>query len=85
MFKEITKELSHHLTLLGITSLSILGALIFSYDTNFQKAIAISATLAFVSWGVVHHWLNHNLTWKIVAEYACVALLGLVVLFSLIA
>lgn len=84
MFKEVTKELSHHLTLLGIAALSVVGALMFSYDTNFQKALAISATLSFVSWGVIHHWLNHNLTWKITAEYIGVALLGLVILFSLI-
>jgi Cu/Ag efflux pump CusA len=84
MFKEITKELSHHLTLLGIVTVSILGALLFSYDTNFQKAIAISATLSFVSWGIIHHWLNRNLTWRIAAEYIGVGLLGLVILFSLI-
>jgi len=40
--------------------------------------------LSYVSWGVAHHHLDHDLRLETVIEYLVVAILGFVIIFSLV-
>lgn len=81
---EIGTHLVHYAALGGIFTVSLWGLFTFSYDPSFQSAIAISCAVAFVAWGIIHHHIHGDLRPKIVLEYLATAILGAVVLFSII-
>ena len=78
------KNLGHYLSIIGIVALGFWGIVGFSYDPSFQAVVVVAMGIAFVVWGVIHHWLHVGLSFKIVLEYAAVALLGVLVLLSII-
>ncbi|QLG69606.1 MAG: hypothetical protein CH104c_0374 [Candidatus Woesebacteria bacterium] len=82
--KQKLKHLPHYLGLLGILFLTVLGFWFFSYDRLFQAAVFVSAALSYIVWGVIHHKIHNDLYLQVVIEYVAVALLGLVVVFSLL-
>lgn len=82
--RSISKHLSHYIPLFGVLAFGFIGFLLFSYDRVFQIATAISTALAYVLWGVVHHYIHRDLNVSVIVEYLVIASLGLVVIFSLI-
>jgi hypothetical protein len=82
--KKFAKHLPHYLTLMGILFASFTGLIIFSYDKHFQLSIIIAAASSYVSWGVVHHILHKDFHLEVLFEYLAVAILGLVIMLSLI-
>jgi hypothetical protein len=82
--RHITRHLQHYLPLVGILVAGFLGFWIFSYDRAFQMAIAMGLSAAYVSWGIVHHYIHKDLHTSVIVEYIAIALLGLVVIYSLI-
>jgi hypothetical protein len=82
--KSFAKHLPHYLLLFGILLAGFAGLILFSYDKNFQVACAIATVCAYVGWGVVHHWFHKDLHIETFIEYAAVAILGFVIIFSLI-
>ncbi|MGA3291864.1 MAG: hypothetical protein ABSC49_01815 [Candidatus Microgenomates bacterium] len=82
--KEFIKDLSHYLVLFGILLAGFTGLIIFSYDKSFQIAVSLALVAAYVSWGVVHHYLHKDLHFEVVLEYLVVAVLGFVIIFSII-
>lgn len=45
---------------------------------------AIAVAVAYVTWGIIHHFIHRDLYLAVVIEYLAVASLGLVIIFSLI-
>jgi uncharacterized membrane protein YjjP (DUF1212 family) len=82
--KSFTKHLSHYMALFGILVLSFAGLVLFSYDKHFQTAVAFALSLSYVAWGVTHHYLHKDLHIETFFEYLAVAVLGFIVIFSLI-
>lgn len=82
--KDITKHLSHYTALFVILIASFAGLILFSYDKNFQIAVLAALSTAYVAWGITHHYLHKDLHIETVIEYIVVALLGFVIVFSLI-
>jgi hypothetical protein len=78
------KHLPHYLILFGILLAGFFGLALFGYDRNFQVAVAFATAASYVAWGISHHYLHDDLHFEVVVEYAIVAALGLVILFSLI-
>jgi len=70
--------------LFGILFAGFAGLILFSYDKNFQAAIAIGTGVSYVSWGLIHHHIHKDLHFEVFMEYLAVAVLGVVMLFSLI-
>lgn len=81
---KVAKDLPHYLSLFGILWAGMLAFAVFSYDKVFQSAVAIAVSVAYIVWGVIHHFIHRDLYLQVVLEYVAVATLGLVVLFSLI-
>lgn len=84
MLHDFTKHLTHYVSLLGVIIVSLAGLVAFQYDKSFQSAICLSAGIAFVVWGVVHHHIHEDLHPRVVLEYIASALLGVVVLLTII-
>ena len=82
--KAFIKDLSHYLVLLGILVAGFAGLILFSYDKSYQVAVSAALVLSYTSWGIVHHYLHKDLRLETVIEYAVVAVLGFVIIFSLI-
>jgi hypothetical protein len=82
--KKFIHHLTHYTVLFGILLAGFAGLVLFSYDKNFQIAIALALVLSYVSWGIVHHHLHKDLYLETIVEYAMVALLGFVIIFSII-
>lgn len=84
MIKSTTKHIQHYAGLFGIFIFAILGFAVFSYDQAFQYALAFAVVVAYIVWGIVHHWLHKDLTASVVIEYVAIGILGLVVILGLI-
>lgn len=82
--KSFARDIPHYLSLFGILIAGFAGLILFSYDRGFQSSVAIATASAYVVWGVVHHAIHRDLYWETVAEYLVIAILGLVIIFSLI-
>lgn len=82
--KAFLKDLSHYLVLFGILLAGFTGLILFSYDKSYQVAVSAALVLSYISWGIVHHYLHRDLQLETVIEYAVVAILGFVIIFSLI-
>lgn len=82
--KSFGKHIPHYLSLMGILLASFIGFFVFSYDKTFQAAIAISLSIAYVVWGIVHHAIHKDLYLDVIVEYLVFALLGLVFILSII-
>ena len=82
--RRISKHLQHYLPLLGILSAGVFGFTVFSYDKIFQIILAISTACAYVSWGIIHHHIHKDLHPSVVVEYFAIAILGIVIVFSLL-
>lgn len=78
------KHFVHYLSLIGILIAGVLGFYLFSYDRLFQIGIASALAAAYVSWGVIHHTIHKDICLSIILEYIAVAILGVVMVFSLI-
>ncbi len=82
--KRIAKHIPHYASLIGILLASFIGFFAFSYDKNFQAAIAISLSISYVVWGIVHHAVHKDLYLDVFIEYLVFAILGLVFILSVI-
>lgn len=82
--KAFTKHIQHYLPLVSIIIAGVLGFTLFSYDEVFQFAVSIAVAVAYVAWGLIHHHLHRDLHLSVVIEYLVIAVLGLVVIFSLL-
>ncbi len=84
MMKNFARHLPHYLTLFGLLIAGALAFVIFSYDKIFQVGVLVAVAAGYVAWGVVHHAIHKNLHFSVFVEYLIVALLGLVIVLSLI-
>lgn len=82
--KNTLRHIQHYLPLLGIFGAGVIGFYVFSYDRLFQFFIAVAVSLSYVTWGVVHHYLHEDFHLSILIEYLVIAILGLVVIFSIL-
>lgn len=74
----------HYLPLVAVLKVAIIGFILFSYDQRFQIAIIISAAIGYVVWGISHHLIHKDLDFKVAMEYVFIALVGTIVVLSLI-
>lgn len=76
MWQDIKGHLLHYLILFLILGLGFWGFWSFSYRPNLQRIIIASIVISYFLWGVIHHKLEGNLTYKIAIEYLSLAALA---------
>ena len=82
--RHFIKHLSHYMVLFGILFAGFAGLVMFSYDKALQVATASALVASYAAWGITHHYLDKDLHPETVLEYIVVAVLGFVIIFSLI-
>ena len=86
--RKINQETRHnliHYSVLVVMMNIIVGAfLFFGFNRTYQMVIVLTAGIAYVLWGIIHHHVNDDLHLKVVVEYVLVAFLAELIIFSLI-
>lgn len=80
----MNKHLPHYVSLIALFMAGLVGFYVFSYDTYFQIAIATALSLSYISWGIIHHAVHKDICWSVIFEYVTIAILGLVMILTLI-
>ncbi len=78
------KHLPHYASLIGIFLAAIVAFNFFSYDKFFEVGVAVATAAAYVVWGLIHHAIHRDLYLVTIIEYISIAILGLVVILSVI-
>ncbi len=84
MKKEFKKYQVHYLFLVVVLFFGFLSFLLVGNDHLMQFRVAALTVAAYTGWGVVHHLLKGDLYLKIVVEYVLVAVLVLVLLWTVL-
>jgi len=82
--RNFLKDLPHYLLLFAILIAGFAGLILFSYNRGYQVAIAFGLMAAYVIWGLVHHSIHKDLYFETFVEYFAIAVLGFVIIFSLV-
>ena len=72
------------MALFGILIAGFAGLILFSYDRKFQVAVAAALSASYIAWGISHHYLHKDLHIETFIEYLVIAILGFVIIFSLV-
>ena len=84
MFDNFSKHAGHYISLILILALGFLLTSMSSSNRQLQIEIVALTTLVYVSWGILHHLLNHDLNMKIVIEYVLIGSFGLAIVVFLL-
>lgn len=84
MHKNSTFHTIHYFFLLLIFVIGTGLFFSFHFDRFLQFLVIVATAFAYFLWGIIHHYLEDNLYFKVVVEYFLIALLGTIVLLSLI-
>lgn len=82
--KHFFKHFSHYVPLVGILFFTALAFTQFYYEKVLLIGVSLAISVAYVTWGVIHHTIHKDLTIKIIFEYIFVALIGLIMLLSVV-
>lgn len=78
MKKNLLKHLKYYAALLLMQIVGFFVLLSFSGNKEFQVAIIIITSIGYVVWAILHQYLEHSLTTKIVVEYIVFGTFGTV-------
>ncbi len=84
MNKKFKKHLDYYFSLFLILFSGLLLILISSPNIKMQSIILLLTIVFYVILGLIHHFINHELTPKIMIEYVLIGLLGVSILFFFI-
>lgn len=81
MNRNLKKHLGYYISLLVILFLGLFLTLYASPNIILQSFLIFLTIIFYVIWGILHHYINHELTSKIVVEYVLIGTLGIAILF----
>jgi hypothetical protein len=84
MIKDLKENPLDYLVLIAILLFGVILYILFKDDAVMERIIAISLALSYILWGIIHHHHADKVTSKIVLEYILVAVLGFLVINSLL-
>lgn len=83
MFKKLKNHEYYYLSLFLILFFGFLLAFLSS-DKQFQMLVIVVTSFSYVGWGILHHYLYHELSPKIMVEYVLIGAFGATVIFFLL-
>lgn len=84
MSSRVQKHLFYYFSLTVILIMGIFFAVQFSYNKQSQMIVVAMTSLFYVGWGILHHFVHHDLNVKIVIEYVLIGSLGMTVVLFII-
>lgn len=82
--KKIIRDFSHYLSLIAIFLAGFFAFVTFRFDRPFQLGVILATAIGYVVWGIIHHLIHKDLYLSVVIEYIVIALLGIVLVLSVI-
>ncbi len=82
--KKINEHLLYYISLFIILFLGFILIISLSVNKSLQLAVFIVLALFYVIWGLLHHYMNHELMTKVVVEYILIASLGVAIMLFLL-
>lgn len=84
MFSDLRGHPSHYLVLLAVLGGGLCLFLFFSHSPQAQLQIAFLTASAYLTWGLVHHYLKGDLNWTVIVEYTLVAVFSIVLIYTVL-
>jgi len=84
LINKIKENFSHYLVLAVILNIGFIAFWYFQFVMAIQIWVVLLTGLAFVIWGVVHHYLKEDLHQRVVLEYLSTAILGFLIIWFLL-
>lgn len=78
MKKYISSHVHYYLVFGFLQIIGFLSLLALSGHKDIQMVVIVVSSIAYMSWAILHHYLDHSLTGKIVLEYVVFGLFGIV-------
>ncbi len=75
------RDFEYYLSLGIILGLGLAFVMLASPNKNLQLILIVLTTLFYVLFGIVHHFINHDVSFAIVLEYLLIGALGISILF----
>jgi hypothetical protein len=79
----LKNHLGHYASLFVVFLISLVFIILVS-NTQTRVLVAVFTAFFYVSWGIFHHLIHHNLSAKIVVEYVLIGSLGLAFIMFLL-
>lgn len=84
MIKKINTHIGYYTSLVAILAFGFLLVFLSFSNKGLQIMLVVLTVLSYVSWGIIHHLINHDLYIKIVVEYILIGVLGLTIVFFIL-
>ena len=84
MISGFQKHYRYYFSLFFILFFGILALINSSYSRQLQMLVVVSTSFLYVLLALLHHYLEHDLTAKIVVEYILIGSLGIAAFMLLI-
>lgn len=84
LLNKIKKDFVHYLVLAVILNIGLGAFWYFQYLRTIQLWVVAFTSVAFVTWGIIHHYLCQELHLRVVLEYLATAILGFLVIWFLL-
>jgi len=84
MIEKIRQNFSHYLVLAVILNFGLVAFWYFQYQRIMQAWVVFFTGLAYLVWGIIHHYLEDDLHLKIFLEYLSTSLFGFLVIWFLL-
>ena len=84
MLEKFKKHLGYYIFLIAILSLGLILILLTASNPRIQSAVVFLTVFFYVLWGIMHHWINHELTLRIMIEYVLIGAFGMSILFFML-
>jgi len=85
MIDDLRRYPGHYLVLFVILGGSLVTFLFFGHSRLVKFRVAFLTSLAYLLWGIFHHYLKKDLNLTIIIEYTLVAIFSMVVIYTVLA
>lgn len=78
MKAHIHKHLKYYITLISMQILGLFVLSALSGNKEFQVTVIVISGIGYIIWAILHQYLEHSLTAKIVVEYVLFGIFGII-------
>lgn len=84
MMQTLQDHIIYYISLVLLILLGGILVVVSSPYVKLQMLFVVLTAIFYIAWGIIHHWLHHDLYAKIVIEYVVIGGLGIAVVFFLL-
>lgn len=78
--KNLHKHFWHYIVYLAIFGVGLFAVLSSRGNSGMQEELLVIIAFLYFLWAMIHHYVHHQLTSRVVVEYALIVFLGILLL-----